>query len=747
MTNNWDQSPLFNPDLPLRRDSTGQVIAPGSFPVGVGVVKAGVWKFVNHHLCEMLGYSEAELTGQTASLVYPPIAELDQAGGGVFGELCRQGTTAIRTLFKHKNGDMVEVLLHPVPFAPPSPAAGFKLTVVDITPVKTAEVRDISRQKQVEESLEVVLTKYKTLFESFPLGITISDQAGSILETNAMAEVLLGLPTAEHTQRQIDGAEWRIVRPDGTSMPPAEYASVRALAENRLVENVEMGVLKPDGQTTWLNVTAAPLPLEGYGTVITYNNITARKRAELALEQTRESLRLAIDGADLGTYSVDLLSGHLEVNDHYLEQLGYARYEVELSYATWLSLIHPDDRSHVLQVQERVDRRVQNDFNSEYRMRHKSGHWVWVLDRGQAVDRDEQGQPRRAAGVHLDITVRKQAEEALREREEQYRTLFENAPLCLFELDLSGGPTEVRRANRQAKALYGWTVDPEVPQPTETVIPLALPLPAQVFDQLRVGKLTSFETQHRRSNGSSFPVRITATPSLDYDLSRVIVAVEDITLEKERLSTEKAILDERQRISREIHDGVAQNLASLRLKVEFMHSWAEQDLPRLHTELDFLQEQLRQNIRDVRRAIFALRPLPIAELGFYPALHQFVREFGEQNQLYIDLKIAGQEKPLPSNLEVAVFRIIQEALNNVTKHAQANTVWVTLTVPLVTPLTLMIRDNGLGFDPVNLSQNPQMLHVGLAQMQERVKNLNGMLILQSRPGQGTIIEVSLPQTG
>ncbi|HMQ51463.1 MAG TPA: PAS domain S-box protein [Anaerolineae bacterium] len=747
MTNNWDQSPLFNPDLPLRRDSTGRVMAPGLFPMGIGVVKAGVWEFVNDHLCEMLGYGEGELTGQAANLVYPPIAELDQTEGGVFGELCRQGTTAIKTLFKRKNGDMVEVLLHPALFNPHNPAAGVKFTVADITPVKTVDIPDISRQKQIEKSLDIVLTKYKTLFESFPLGITISDQAGNILETNAMAEVLLGLPAAEHTQRQIDGAEWQIVRPDGTPMPPAEYASVRALAENRLVENVEMGVLKPDGQTTWLNVTAAPLPLEGYGTVITYNNITARKRAELALEQTRESLKLAIDGADLGTYNVDLPSGHLEVNDHYLDQLGYARHEIELSYATWLNLIHPDDRPHVFQIQEKIDQREQNDFNSEYRMRHKSGQWVWMLDRGQAVDWDKQGQPRRAAGIHLDITVRKQAEEALREREEQYRTLFENAPLCLFELDLSGGPTVIRRANRQAEALYGWTVDPEVPQPTETVIPLALPLPAQVFDQLRDGKLTSFETQHRRSSGSSFPVRITATPSLDYDLSRVIVAVEDITLEKERLSTDKAIADERQRISREIHDGVAQNLASLRLKVELMHSWAEQDLPRLHTELDFLQEQLRQNIRDVRRAIFALRPLPIAELGFYPALQQFVKEFGEQNQLHIDLRIVEQEKRLSSNLEVTIFRIIQEALNNVTKHAQADAVWVTLSVPSVTPLTLMIRDNGLGFDPASLGQKLQTLHVGLAQMQERVKSLNGTMILQSRPGQGTIIEVSLPQTG
>ncbi|EFO82113.1 sensory transduction histidine kinase [Oscillochloris trichoides DG-6] len=149
---------------------------------------------------------------------------------------------------------------------------------------------DISTRTRVEAELRVALTKYRTLFDAMPLGITVSDHTGQIVESNAMAERLLGIGKEEHHHRQIDGVEWRIVRPDGSTMPPEEFASVRALKEHRLIENVEMGIVTPDGITTWINVTAAPLPLEDYGVVIAYNDISSRMAAEQALHQTMKEL-------------------------------------------------------------------------------------------------------------------------------------------------------------------------------------------------------------------------------------------------------------------------------------------------------------------------------------------------------------------------------------------------------------------------------------------------------------------------
>jgi PAS domain S-box-containing protein len=153
---------------------------------------------------------------------------------------------------------------------------------------------DITAHKQIEEELKINLTKYAVLFDAFPLGITVTDQKGQILESNLEAERLLGIPLEEHKRRRIRGKEWKIIRPDMTAMPEEEYASVRALKEQRRVEDVEMGVVKGDGQITWISVTASPLPLEGYGVVITYNDISQRIQAEEQLRQAHEKLEITV---------------------------------------------------------------------------------------------------------------------------------------------------------------------------------------------------------------------------------------------------------------------------------------------------------------------------------------------------------------------------------------------------------------------------------------------------------------------
>jgi PAS domain S-box-containing protein len=152
-------------------------------------------------------------------------------------------------------------------------------------------IHDITEQKLAKAELQIALTKYKTLFECFPLGITISDDSGRIVETNSTAEKLLNKTHNEQIQLDIDGKEWCIVRTDGTPMPPDEYASSRALKDNCVVENIEMGIVKPDNTITWISVTSAPLPMQGYGVVITYNDITSRKLAEEDVVNMKYSLK------------------------------------------------------------------------------------------------------------------------------------------------------------------------------------------------------------------------------------------------------------------------------------------------------------------------------------------------------------------------------------------------------------------------------------------------------------------------
>jgi len=158
------------------------------------------------------------------------------------------------------------------------------------------------------------------LFESFPLGISITDAAGNLIEANRESERLLGVPRDEHARRKYDSPEWRIVRPDGTPMPADEYASARALREKRLLENVEMGIVKDGGEITWINVSAAPIPLEGYGVAISYGDITARKQVDDALRVKDWAIRSAINAI-----AISDMEGNLNyVNPAFLKLWGYS---------------------------------------------------------------------------------------------------------------------------------------------------------------------------------------------------------------------------------------------------------------------------------------------------------------------------------------------------------------------------------------------------------------------------------------
>jgi PAS domain S-box-containing protein/putative nucleotidyltransferase with HDIG domain len=154
---------------------------------------------------------------------------------------------------------------------------------------------DITLQKQSEEQRNIALEKYRILFESFPLGITITDADGNIVEANKESENLLGLKRVEHIGRKYDGPEWQFIRPDGTIMPSSEFASVRAMKEKRRIAHQEAGLIESDGSVKWIEVTAEPIPLDHYGVAITYGEVTDRKNIEEALQKSEQNYHLLAD--------------------------------------------------------------------------------------------------------------------------------------------------------------------------------------------------------------------------------------------------------------------------------------------------------------------------------------------------------------------------------------------------------------------------------------------------------------------
>jgi len=209
-------------------------------------------------------------------------------------------------------------------------------------------------------------------------------------------------------------------------------------------------------------------------------------------------------------------------------------------------------------------------------------------------------------------------------------------------------------------------------------------------------------------------------------------------------SEELAIGEERNRIAREIHDGVAQSLAFTALKLDLAERLVDKDPSKAVSEIQLSKQTLREQIREVRRSIFALRPIDLERFGLLETVRKYVQDFGEQNNLRTHLTLLGDIKLAPSD-EAITFRILQESLNNVAKHAKASNVWVCLEGSAA-GASLTVRDDGVGFDPNLAGRKVSSAGgLGLTQMRERMESRGGNYGLSSAVGAGTTVQASLPQ--
>jgi signal transduction histidine kinase len=198
--------------------------------------------------------------------------------------------------------------------------------------------------------------------------------------------------------------------------------------------------------------------------------------------------------------------------------------------------------------------------------------------------------------------------------------------------------------------------------------------------------------------------------------------------------------EERQRIVRELHDGVGPALASLNIRLRTARKLLERDHHPVAEEVEELAELAQASIQDIRRLIHDLRPAALDELGLGPALREYVSRYREEQGLEVALALPEGDERLPAPLETALFRIVQEALANVAKHAQAHRVDVALMWDEA-HVILRLTDDGRGFDP----QAPRPgTHLGLWSMRERVEQLGGRFEVESTLGTGTALKAIIP---
>lgn len=228
---------------------------------------------------------------------------------------------------------------------------------------------------------------------------------------------------------------------------------------------------------------------------------------------------------------------------------------------------------------------------------------------------------------------------------------------------------------------------------------------------------------------------------LSGDLKRMGELIEDANRRQTLgLRIIEAQEEERRRLSREIHDGPAQMLANMLLRSELIEKKIQyKGTDAAIAEFKELRKLVRNSLQEVRRIIYDLRPMALDDLGLIPTLKKYLNSVGENFGTEVTIQIIGQETRLASNLEIALFRLAQEAVQNAFKHAKASQIQVKIEFR-DEQITLLVKDNGIGFDCNVKKENA----FGLIGMNERVDLLEGNFMLDSTPEKGTTILIQIP---
>jgi len=490
-------------------------------------------------------------------------------------------------------------------------------------------------------------------------------------------------------------------------------------------------------------------------------DITERKQTEAALRESEERLSLAFAGAQEGVWDWNLETGQVVYSPRWKQMLGYEEWEIEPHVSEWERLLHPDDHERARALNAAVAR-GERGYEAEFRLRHKAGHFVDVLSRGLPVRREPGGPVVRIVGTHFDLTERKRAEAALRESEERLTLAFAGAQEGIYDWNLETGRVVYSPHWKRMLGYEDHEIEPHVSAFERLIHPDDLNRATQVNTSVSRGDMPyEMEFRLRHKNGHyihvlsrGFPVRrdpdgpVVRIVGTHFDLTERKQAEEARERERsERARTELlgrlvfAQEDERRRIAREMHDQFGEQLTALGLRIRALKEACSgrHDLSANIAALEDVAEQLD---RDVDHLIWELRPTALDDLGLRAALANYIEDWSRRVQIPAELHSAGlSTERLASELETTLYRIAQEALNNIAKHAHARHVEIILE-RRTDQVLLIVEDDGIGFDAGETEEERRGF--GLLGMQERAALVGATVQIESALGEGTTIFVRTP---
>ncbi len=628
---------------------------------------------------------------------------------------------------------------------------------LSVSPVKHRNRHEVSQSgalpAEATSASEVQFRKFLEDFKDYAI-ITL-DTSGYITSWNEGAARIKG-----YTADEIVGKHFSdLYPPEDQRRGKPERHLKHAAAKGRWTDDGWR--VRKDGSRFWASVVVTALRDErgslcGFAKVT--RDDTARKRAEEALRESAERFRSLFQGVSVG---VVLTGPHAEArkcNQAALDLLGLTEDQLlgRTSFDPEWKAVNEDGspcpgKDHPIPRAIATRQPVRNAVMGVYRSRPRN--WIWVLVSAEprlAAD----GSVSEVVCSFTDITERQRAEEELRASEERFRNAFAHAATGMALTNLEGRFLEVNQAFCK---ITGYTATELASRDFPSIThPDDLPRNLDLMRQILAGTIPSYviEKRYLHKSGGAVWARISVSLLRDskYRPQHMIALVEDIT---ERKQAEESLRElsgrivqlqdeERRRLARELHDSTAQNIAALGMNLGIVDQAAGALDAGARRALAESLALANQSIRELRTFSYLLHPPRLDDLGLSSALAWYIEGFTERSGIGVKLEIAADLGRMPRELELMLFRIVQESLTNIHRHSGSRTATIRI-ARHPKEVVMKISDQGHGM-PFNLNggvRSPAQVGVGIAGMRERVRHMGGRLEIRCRKS-GTDVEVVAP---
>jgi PAS domain S-box-containing protein len=693
----------------------------------------------NPSLCSMLGYLENELLGMSCSQFANPE---DSADDWALFQQLRAGVIdkySLEKRYLRKDGTRIWGNLN----------VSLLNGEAGSPPLVFAFVEDITERKRAEEKLR---RRDVELSEAQRLAGVGNWQWEPRTDTVIWSKELYHLMGVDPTLPAPSYKEHALLFA-AESWERLQQAVQVALQTGTSYE-LDLEIVRPGSIAKW-EIARGEAVRDADGQIIglrgTVQDITERKRAEVALRESEQRLRLAVQSGRMYAFDWNVATDVIVRSKESVEILNWKDPEHDTG-REFHARIHSDDRASYDAMEARLTPEDPS-YQMNFRALAADGSVIWLEDTGRACF-DAEGKMVRVIGMVADVTERKQAEQSLRESEDKLRLILDSTAEAIYGIDLKHrctfcNPACLRTLGYQRmEEVLGKNMH-DLIHHSRVDGTVLLAEECRAHRTMRTGEGFHVEDEvFWRANGTSFPVEYWSYPQRrGGDIVGAVVAFIDIT---ERKSAEAALgsvsrklieaqEQERTRIGRELHDDVGQRLALLAVELRQLQGDSLK-LRDVRSRIGELHKQASSIADDIQSLSHELHSAKLQYLGIASAMRGFCQEFGQQQRVEIEFNARDLPAPLSADISLGLFRVLQEALHNSAKHSGVRHFEVSLW-GATDEVHLTVKDSGAGFD---LETAKMSRGLGLISMEERLKLLNGTLSIESLFNRGTTIHACVP---